>query len=130
MPHANEVLVRRMFSAFCALDSKTLHSVFADDVKLHYPGHSVLAGDHRGIDAVEKWVRFQLKNKKVHTMNVGAFADDERAVMLYVQDIKHGGKTAHDRCVAVCSFRDGRISEVWVTPMDLLASDAIWGTAA
>jgi len=128
--NANEDTVRRVFQVICAQDKDTLHSLLTDDVRLHYPGHGRLAGDYQGINAVEDFMHRQTTNTKLHIMNAGVFADDERAVLLFVQDVQHGHRTVHERGVAVFSFRGGRVSEVWITPMDLETSDQHWSASS
>jgi uncharacterized protein len=52
MAHPNEDLIRRGYEAFNKGDTHTLREVFDPEIVWHFPGRSVLAGDHRGTDAV------------------------------------------------------------------------------
>ena len=52
MAHPNEALVRRGYEAFNKGDTQTLREVFDPEIVWHFPGRSVLAGDHRGTDAL------------------------------------------------------------------------------
>jgi ketosteroid isomerase-like protein len=45
-------LVRRGYEAFNAGDMDTLRTILARDIVQHSPGHSQLAGEYKGIDAV------------------------------------------------------------------------------
>jgi ketosteroid isomerase-like protein len=52
MGHPNEEPVRRGYDAFAKGDIDTLRALLDPEVVWHQPGRSVLAGDHRGIEAV------------------------------------------------------------------------------
>jgi uncharacterized protein len=52
MAHPNEDLIRRGCEAFNKGDAATLRELFDAEIVWHFPGRSVLAGDHRGTDAV------------------------------------------------------------------------------
>jgi ketosteroid isomerase-like protein len=52
MAHPNEELVRKGYDAFARGDMDTLRELFDPDIVWHFPGRSLLAGDHRGTDAV------------------------------------------------------------------------------
>jgi ketosteroid isomerase-like protein len=52
MAHPNEDLVRRGYDAFAKGDMETLRELFDSGIIWHFPGRSLLAGDHRGVDAV------------------------------------------------------------------------------
>ncbi len=52
MAHPNEELVRRGYEAFATGDMETLRELLDPEIVWHFPGRSVLAGDHRGPDAV------------------------------------------------------------------------------
>ena len=52
MAHPNEDLIRRGYEAFNKGDAATLRELFDPEIVWHFPGRSVLAGDHRGTDAV------------------------------------------------------------------------------
>lgn len=48
----NVDLVRRGFEAFNQADAAALAGMFADDAVQHMPGSALLAGDHKGRDAI------------------------------------------------------------------------------
>ena len=53
MAHPNEDLVREAFAAFGRGDIDALQrQYFAPDICWHFPGRSVLAGDHEGVAQV------------------------------------------------------------------------------
>ena len=132
MAHPNEELLRRGFRALCARDEKAVGELFGGDVTLHYPGRSVLAGDYRGPEEVVAWVRrgMQVAGRGSRTMLSSVHADDQRGVVLYVTSHELGGQAVHERSVAIVSFKDGKVVEVWVTPTDLSASDERLAEAA
>src|SRR6266545_3137154 len=52
MAHPHEDLVRRGYDAFAKGDTDTLRELFDPGIVWHLPGRSLIAGDHRGVDAV------------------------------------------------------------------------------
>jgi len=49
--HPNAALVRRGYAAFHTADMETLTELFDPSASWHTPGHSTLAGDHKGREA-------------------------------------------------------------------------------
>ena len=52
MTQQDEQAVRDLYAAFSAQDVAAMRQLFDPDVVWHQPGRSVLAGDHKGVDAV------------------------------------------------------------------------------
>jgi ketosteroid isomerase-like protein len=124
-PYLNEELVFRAFRAMCAGNTHALNGVLHDDVVLHYPGRSALAGRFEGLQEVVNWMRRTSEYTKRRALT-GAWADAERAVALTVSRLERDGKTHYERGITVLGLREGKVDQVWVTPMDLYASDEIW----
>jgi uncharacterized protein len=128
MAHPNEELIRQAMAATCQVNLAPPVAQFADDIVLHYPGHSPLAGDYRGQKKVVEWMRRSRElaegQRRVSVSTV--FADDERGVVLYFVAIPRGGRIVYDPTIAVVRIKDGKIAEVWVAPADLYASDELW----
>jgi ketosteroid isomerase-like protein len=115
MGHPNEDLVRSGYDAFAAGDMDTLRQVFAPDAVWHTPGRSVLAGDHRGIDAILGFFAQTME------LTAGTFraelhdvvAGDQHGVGLHLSRGERQGRTLEDRSVLVFHVRDGKATEVW-----------------
>ena len=128
MAHPNEELVRRGYEAFGSGDMATLNELFADDIVWHAPGRGQLSGTFRGKDEV--FATFQ----KVFELTGGSFkldihailADDEHAVVLARGMGEREGKTLDDNSVQVFHIKDGKVTEQWLHPGDLYASDEFW----
>jgi ketosteroid isomerase-like protein len=129
MAHPNEELIRKGYEAFAAGDMATLDQLFADDVVWHSQGRNQLAGTFRGKQEV--FGTFQ----KVAELTGGSFnlelhavfADDEHAVVLARARGERDGRTLDDNTVQVFHVKDGKVTEQWLHPGDVYASDEFWG---
>jgi len=115
MGHPNEDLVRQGYDAFARGDLDTLREVFAADAVWHTPGHNVLAGDHRGIDAILGFFgqTMELSGGTFRVELHDVVAGDDHAVGLHVARGQRNGRTLEDRSVLVFHVRDGQAVEVW-----------------
>jgi hypothetical protein len=115
MGHPNEDLVRQGYDAFAKGDLDTLRKVFAADAVWHTPGHNVLAGDHRGIDAILGFFgqTMELSGGTFRVELHDVVAGDDHAVGLHVARGQRNGRTLEDRSVLVFHVRDGQAVEVW-----------------
>jgi uncharacterized protein len=128
MAHPNEDLVRRGYEAFATGDMATLNELFSDDLVWHVPGHNPLSGDFHGKDEV--FSSFQ----KVGELSGGTFkldihailADDEHAVVLTRSTGQREGRTLDDKTVQVFHLKDRKVTEQWLYPGDVGATDAFW----
>ena len=115
MAHPNEQLIRSGYAAFAAGDMTTLREIFAADAVWHAPGHSVLAGDHRGIDAILGFFgqTMELTGGTFRAELHDVVAGDEHGVGLHTSRAERQGRTLQDRSVLVFHLRDGKATEVW-----------------
>ena len=126
----NEETLRKAFLAFDTGDMDTFWSAISDDVTMHWPGRSPLAGDHVGREQFA-----QLVDRELEIMKGGGWEgqyDDilvngDRCVVL---ERGHGwladGRTIDVRIAIVCDVKDGKIVEMWEHPFDLYAWDEFW----
>jgi ketosteroid isomerase-like protein len=128
MGHANEELVRTGYDAFAKGDIDTLRALFDPEVVWHQPGRSLLAGDHRGIDAVlgffAKTMELTAGSYRAELHDV--VAGDKHVVGLHLARAERQGRTLTDRQVLVAHVRDGRIVEVWEHGEDQYAFDGFF----
>src|SRR5215211_7009530 len=125
MTHPNEELVRRGYEAFSKGDMETLRELFDPEIVWHFPGRSVLAGDHRGTDAVLGFFA------RTAELTAGTFrvevhevvADDQHTVGLHLATGEREGRTLEDREVLVFHVRDGKVVEAWQYIEDQYAYD-------
>jgi ketosteroid isomerase-like protein len=124
MAHPND-LIRRGYEAFNKGDTQTLREVFDPEIVWHFPGRSVLAGDHRGTDAVLGFFGRTME------LTAGTFrvelhevvADDQHTVGLHLATGEREGRTLADREVLVFHVRDNKVVEAWQYIEDQYAYD-------
>ena len=129
MAHPNEDLIRKGYAAFQSGDMAALSELFADDVVWNAPGRNQLSGTFRGKEEV--FATFQ----KVFELTGGTFkldihtvlADDDHAVVLTRSTGEREGRKLDDNTVQVFHVSDGKVTEQWLYPGDVYASDDFWG---
>jgi uncharacterized protein len=126
--HPNEQLMRDVDQAQIAGDVETFGGYFAEDVIVHIPGKSSLAGVYKGKDQfLELFGKF-LERIPEYTFEPHAYlADDEHGVSLQFSHYKRGNEALDANDTVVCHFRDGKISEFWFISEDQDAVDAFVG---
>jgi uncharacterized protein len=115
MAHPNEDLIRRGYEAFNKGDAETLRVLFDPEIVWHFPGRSVLAGDHRGTDAVLGFFG------RTQELTAGTFrvelhevvADDEHTVGLHLATGEREDRTLEDHEVVVFHVRGDKVVEAW-----------------
>lgn len=123
--HANEQVLRKVDEAMLANDIEGMFSHYADDVSVHITGGSKLAGDYKGIEALQElFGRFMEASGEYSFENHAYFADDEHGVILQKGTMSKAGKTQTLDEVFVFHFRKGKISEMWYLTTDVAALDA------
>jgi ketosteroid isomerase-like protein len=126
--HPNEKLLRDADEAQLQGDVEKFVGFHAEDVIVHIPGKSSLAGVYKGRDQfLELFGRF-LERTPEYTFEPHAyFADDEHGIILQRSHFKRGDETLDSNDVFVCHFRDGKISEFWLTSENSDEVDAFLG---
>jgi 2'-5' RNA ligase len=116
----------RVYAAEASAD--TLREVLHDDVVWHVPGRSAIAGEHRGIEAVLRYMetRRRMTGSTFRVTVHGAALIADRVVQLA------GGRAVRDgvevtwETVGVYRVVAGRIAECWLVPFDQQAFDRVW----
>jgi ketosteroid isomerase-like protein len=129
MAHPNEDLVRKGYAAFQSGDMATLNELFADDIVWHAPGRNQLSGDFRGREAVLATLQktFELTGGTFKLDIHEVLANDAHAVGLVKANAQREGKTLEDNSVQVFHISDGKVTEQWLYPGDVYATDEFWG---
>jgi uncharacterized protein len=126
--HPNEKLLRDADEAQMRGDLEAFANFYADDVIVHIPGKSSLAGVYQGKDQfLELFQRFIERTPEYSFEPHAYFADDEHGVLLQRSHFKRGNETLDSNDTFVCHFRDGKISEFWLSSEDNDAVDAFLG---
>jgi hypothetical protein len=105
-----------------------LRSWLTDDVVWHVPGHSRIAGQHRGIDAVLSYfaTRRRMTDETFRIKVHGLSPIGDRVVQLAGGTALVSGREVSWETVGIFRVADGRIAECWLVPFDLYAFDEIW----
>ncbi len=129
---ADVEVVRRAYAAFGAGDLAAMESCFAPGAIWHFPGRSLLAGDHKGWPAIRDEFVARLRplsggTVRVRLLDIAVGAD-------YVVAVQHATADYEGRRFDVTGCQlmraeGGRIVEVWGHYSDQYAFDAFWQPA-
>lgn len=126
---AEEATVRRFYDAFAARDMDAARNCFTEDAVWHLPGHSPIAGDHRGWDAIMRDFF-----SKIGALSEGTFRAELVDVLVGSQLVaafqhataERGGRRLDVTACQVMTFRDGRIADVRGHYSDQYQLDEFW----
>jgi ketosteroid isomerase-like protein len=126
--HPNEQVMRDLDEAQQRGDVETFKGFFTDDVIVHIPGKSSLAGVYKGKEQfLEVFGRF-LERVPEYTFEPHAYlADDEHGVSLQQSHYKRDDQTLESNDMFVCHFQGGKISEFWLFSENEAAVDEFIG---
>lgn len=120
-----EDAIRQATDAINRGDVEGFLGFHTDDVVVHLPGRSPIAGEHRGKERFGELIAGQIQagaNVEIHDVLTSA----EHAVVLNLLRLgPPGGQTIEDRQVIVFHHREGRISEVWIYSEDQYQFDEV-----
>jgi uncharacterized protein len=122
--------LRRSYVAFSAGDMETIGGLMTDDTVWHILGHSHLAGDLKGKDAVFGFFgKLMAETEGTFRLEVhDVIANGEHSIGLVTERAEKGGKKWESRAVHVIhTDSDGRTKEFWAFQEDQAAADAFWG---
>ncbi len=100
----------------------------ADDVTYHLPARNPLGGDHRGKDAVRKWLA-TLHKRSGHTFRLEILditSSARHTVALVRATAQRHGKSLDSKQAHVFEIRDGRITNIRIYAYDRYAVDEFW----
>jgi uncharacterized protein len=124
MTHPNVDALRRNDEAMERGDLEEFFSFYTEDVTMHISGSSKLAGDYKGRDQLQElFGRFMEAVGDYSFENHAYLADDEHGVILQKGKASRGGENFEWDEIFVFHFRDGKVSEMWYTPLDQAALD-------
>jgi uncharacterized protein (TIGR02246 family) len=127
--HPNAALIRRLYSAWAAGDMATVRECFAPDAVWHVPGRSLIAGDHRGWEAIARDFYGRLRELTDGSFKAeltDVLADDRVGVALQHATGTRGERRLDIGACQVMRLRDGKIVEVRSHYSDQYALDAFW----
>jgi RNA 2',3'-cyclic 3'-phosphodiesterase len=105
-----------------------VRSVLSDDVVWHVPGHSPIAGEHHGVEAVLEYMALRRRMTdatfRVNVHGVALIAD--RVVQLAGGSCARDGRELRWETVGVFRVSAGLVAECWLVPFDQEEFDRIW----
>ena len=126
--HPNEALLRSYYEAVARGDLEVMRQAYADDIVLHAPRGSPLAGDFHGKDEVFEFLgTIQERAGGTFRLEVhDVLANDEHGVALLHANAHREDAVLDDNVVHVLHLEDGKITEIWGHWGDKRAYDAFF----
>jgi len=124
----NQLLVRRGFEAFTTGDIDTLVEIIADDAVQIMPGNNVIAGEHKGRDAILAMYG-RLFEETAGTLKVvleATYAAGNNVVAIYRGTATRNGRTLDQRNALVFEIERGQAVRLTDLPEDLDAANSFW----
>ena len=126
--HPNDKLLREADEAQARADVDGFMAAHSDDVVIHVLGHSSFAGTHEGKERFGELFQRFMEATPEYTFESHAYlADDEHGVILQRSHYQRGDESVDSNDTFVCHFRDGKISEIWISSEDQDAVDRFLG---
>jgi len=118
--HANERLIRAQVERFIAGDIAGWLALCTSDLLVHVPAGHQLSGTYEGAQTfVEKFIgKVMALTGGVQVEPHDFFASDDRGVGIYTIRTQRNGVKYEWRHVNLYQFRNGKIAEIWWTPVD------------
>jgi uncharacterized protein len=124
--HPNTLAYLRTVDAFRDRDFDTIASLIAEDVVWHLPGDHPLAGDWKGRDQLfELFARLGPLGFTIREHDV--FGDDDHVCALSYIGARRDDLEVETRVVSIFHYRDGRQTERWFYPDDVVVWNSIFG---
>jgi uncharacterized protein len=126
--HPNATLARRLYETLAGGDIAGFLDLIADDAVFHIGGDSIVAGEHRGKDAV---VALGVKvleetNGTYRTDLLSVLANDSHAITLHHWSAERRGDRIEMDNFNVYRFENGQVVERWEFIEDRQSHDAFW----
>lgn len=124
----NAALVRSIFEAFGRKEGFALRGLFAEDAVWIVPGQGVMAGTHRGREAIFRFLaRLPRETEGTYSSElVDVLASETRAAALYRARGTRRGRTLELDQVLLFRIEDGLVREVLALPSDPGAFETFW----
>ena len=125
----NVAIVRRGYQAFNDADLRALTELFDDDASWHTPGHSPVAGNAVGRDAVfARFGQYVTETDGTFKADLKRVLSDEDGTVIGIHRNvgERDGKTLDVYCCVVFELEDGRIVDGREHFADLNAWDRFW----
>ena len=126
--HPNEKVLRDIDAAQMANDEEGFFGHFTDDVIVHLPGKSALAGTYKGKQEFAELFQLFMERSPEYSFEAHAYlADDEHGVSMQRSHYQRGDERIDTNDTFICHFRDGKVSEFWIATDDPYRTDSFLG---
>ncbi len=125
---SQEAVIRNLYTAFAARDGEALRRLIAEDAAWVVPGHSPVAGEHRGHQAIFDYFA-ELARRSDGTFKgelLDVLVGAERAAALALATGERDGHVYHGRYLLLCDISAGRVTRAILLPEDPIAFDSFW----
>lgn len=126
--HPNAVLARRLYETLSTGDVSGYLELIADDVIFHIGGDSIVAGEHRGKDAIID-LGLKVLEETAGTYRTDllvVLANDSHAVTLHHWSAERRGQRIEMDNFNVHRIENGQVVERWEFIEDRLGHDEFW----
>ncbi|WP_152362715.1 nuclear transport factor 2 family protein [Microlunatus speluncae] len=125
MQHPNALLMRKVDEALLGGDFPGFLALHTEDVVMHVPGHSPVAGDHVGRDGLAAAFQHELSllDAPPEMVILDDLGSEDHAVAVMIQRMRRSGRSYEGLQVVLARVRDGQLAEVWFRPEDQDAFD-------
>lgn len=124
--HPNALAYLRTVDAFRDRDFDTIASLIAEDVVWHLPGDHPLAGDWEGRDQLFRLLA-ELGPLGFTIREHDVFASDDHVCALSYIGARRDDLEVETRVVSIFHYRDGRQTERWFYPDDVVTWNRVFG---
>lgn len=120
MEHPNAALMRTVDEALVAGDFEGFLALHTEDVVMHVPGQSLVAGDHVGRDGIAAVFQREMAmlDAPPEMVPLDDLGSDDHAASVVIQRMQRNGRSYEGLQVVIARVRDGLLSEVWFRPQD------------
>ena len=123
----NASLIRDALRAVARGEAETLKQLCADGIQWHAMGRTPWAGDHEGFDAVLDYLGRVGEAADVYEADLtDLLVSEERAATVMQISARRGDRRLEVQFVILYRIAEGKIAEVWSTPLDPHATDVFW----
>ena len=128
MPHANALLLEKLYADFAKGDFESVLAVCADQITFQVPGKSRLSGkfDKSSFSKGFAAKMMELSGGTVQLEVHDILASDRHAAVLATDRLTRNGKAVEYRTVHIWRFENGKPVAWYEYPRDLYQYDTIW----
>jgi ketosteroid isomerase-like protein len=118
--HPNVQRMRDAYEAFGKGDLDALRDTWTPGIRWHVPGHTDLAGDYEGADAIFGFFGqvFERSGGTFHVEPIALLADDRYGAAFVLLTGSRDGRTLRVQNAQFCRFEGDRVAEFWDSSTD------------